>query len=186
MSNGSMVVLEIVATAVWAMLPAYVPNNVAVVVGGGPPIDGGRTWRGTRVLGDGKTWRGLAAGTLAGLLLAIGLTIIAPAFGDVVGLALPGFPLAAAIALPVGAMLGDLAASLVKRRTGRPRGTAVPVLDQLDFAVGAVVLGFLAAPAWAFETFTPAVLLAIAVVTPLLHVSTNVIGYGLGLKREPW
>ncbi|MFC6754525.1 CDP-archaeol synthase, partial [Halorubrum tibetense] len=40
---------SLVATAFWAMLPAYVPNNAAVLAGGGRPIDGGREWRGARV-----------------------------------------------------------------------------------------------------------------------------------------
>lgn len=178
--------LEVVVTAVWAMLPAYLPNNVAVVAGGGPPIDGGRTWRGARVLGDGKTWRGLAAGTLAGLLVAVGLTAIAPAASDALGVDVPGFPLAATVALPVGAMLGDLGASFVKRRTGRERGAAFPLVDQLDLVAGAVVLAFLLAPDWAAATFTLPVLTAVVVLTPVLHLATNGIGYVLGLKREPW
>ena len=181
-----MAVLDVVAVAVWAMLPAYVPNNVAVVTGGGRPVDGGRTWRGARLLGDGKTWRGLAAGTLAGLLLALVLGAAAPAVGDALGRSLPGFPLAAAVALPVGAMLGDVAASFLKRRTGRTRGAPFPVVDQLDFVVGAVLLAFLAAPGWAAATFTLPVLAAVAVLTPVLHVATNAIGYALGLKAEPW
>lgn len=178
--------LEVIATAVWAMLPAYVPNNVAVVAGGGPPVDGGRTWRGARLLGDGKTWRGLAAGTLVGLVLAVVLTGVAPTVGEALGLPLPGFPLAAAVALPAGAMLGDLAGSFVKRRAGRDRGAAVPVLDQLDFAAGAVGLVFLAAPGWTVATFTGPVLAAVVVLTPALHLLTNGVGYALGLKQEPW
>ncbi len=181
-----MALLEVVATAVWAMLPAYVPNNVAVVAGGGRPVDGGRTWRGARLLGDGKTWRGLAAGTLAGLLVAAGLTAAAPAAGDALPFSPPAFPIAAAVALPAGAMLGDVVGSFVKRRTGRARGAAFPGLDQLDFVVGAVALAAVAAPAWTLATFTPPVLLAVVVLTPVLHVLTNVVGYALGLKREPW
>lgn len=181
-----MAVLEVVAVAFWTMLPAYIPNNVAVVTGGGPPVDGGRTWRGARLLGDGKTWRGLAAGTLAGLLLAVGLTAMAPAIERALGLTLPRFPLATAVALPAGAMMGDLVASFVKRRTGRARGAPFPLVDQLDFAAGAVMLAFVAAPGWAFTTFTPAVLVAVAVITPALHLLTNAVGYALGLKTEPW
>ncbi|MFW6318076.1 MAG: CDP-archaeol synthase, partial [Halorubrum sp.] len=62
---------SLVATAFWAMVPAYVPNNAAVLAGGGRPIDGGREWRGARLLGDGKTWRGTAVGTLVGVVLAL-------------------------------------------------------------------------------------------------------------------
>ncbi len=179
-------VVELAVTAVWAMLPAYLPNNVAVVAGGGPPIDGGRTWRGARLLGDGKTWRGLAAGVLAGLAAAIALTAVAPAAGDVLGVDVPRFPLAAAVALPAGALLGDIGASFVKRRLGRERGAAVPLLDQLDLVIGALALAFLLAPGWAADVFTPLVVIAVFVLTPALHLATNGIGYVLGVKREPW
>ena len=67
----------LVATAFWAMLPAYVPNNAAVLAGGGRPIDGGREWRGARLLGDGKTWRGTAVGTAVGVAVALALNRLA-------------------------------------------------------------------------------------------------------------
>ncbi|HET7324878.1 MAG TPA: CDP-archaeol synthase, partial [Halococcus sp.] len=74
-----MSLVETVVVALWAMLPAYVPNNAAVVFGGDRPIDGGRTWDESRVLGDGKTWRGTIGGTLAGAVLALFLNSIEPA-----------------------------------------------------------------------------------------------------------
>ncbi|HDS59894.1 MAG TPA: CDP-archaeol synthase, partial [Thermoplasmatales archaeon] len=40
--------------AVWLVLPAYLANASAVVLGGGTPIDFGKTWRDKRLLGDGK------------------------------------------------------------------------------------------------------------------------------------
>jgi len=175
-----------VAVAFWAMLPAYVPNNVAVVAGGGRPIDGGRTWGGRRVLGDGKTWRGTFVGTLAGAALAAALNGVEPAASDVLGVPLPVFPLAAMLALPFGAMLGDILASFLKRRTGRERGAAFPLVDQLDFVVVALALAAVAAPAWFGDTFTLEVIVAVLVLTPVLHVGTNVGAYQLGLKDEPW
>lgn len=175
-----------VVTGLWAMLPAYVPNNAAVVVGGGRPVDGGRTLGGRRLLGDGKTWRGTAGGIVAGVVLAVGLDGLAPATGDLVGLALPGFPPLVALALPAGAMLGDVLASFLKRRTGRQRGAAAPLLDQLDFVVGALVAVAVVAPAWVRTTFTLEVVVAVLVVTPLLHLATNVLAYVAGLKAEPW
>lgn len=175
-----------VATAVWAMLPAYVPNNVAVLAGGGRPIDGGRTWGGRRLLGDGKTYRGTAAGTLAGAALAAALNAVEPGVSDAVGVALPAFPLAAMVALPAGAMLGDILASFLKRRTGRERGASFPLLDQLDFVVVALALAALAAPGWFAATFTFDVVVAVLVLTPALHLATNAAAYALGLKDEPY
>ena len=177
---------SLVAGALWAMLPAYIPNNAAVLFGGGRPIDGGRTWGGRRVLGDGKTWRGTAIGTLAGTLVALLLNAVAPVVEGAVGFGLPVFPLRAGVALAFGAMLGDIGASFLKRRTGRERGAAFPGLDQLDFVVGALGLAALVAPGWFAATFPPMALVVVLVATPVLHVATNGIAYLLGLKAEPW
>jgi CDP-2,3-bis-(O-geranylgeranyl)-sn-glycerol synthase len=178
-------IFETVVVAIWAMLPAYIPNNVAVLAGGGRPIDGGRTLGdGTRLLGDGKTWRGTAFGTAAGVAVALALNRLHPFMSDVV-LADP-FPLLAALSLAFGAMVGDILASFLKRRTGRQRGTAFPGVDQLDFVVVSLLLTAIVATEWFLDTFTLPVLVAVVVLTPLLHVSTNAIAYAFGLKDEPW
>jgi CDP-2,3-bis-(O-geranylgeranyl)-sn-glycerol synthase len=180
-------ILGVLVVAFWAMLPAYVPNNAAVLTGGGPPIDGGRTWGGERILGDGKTWQGTVGGIAAGAVLALLLNAARPTLNEAVTVSLPAaFPLGAIVALPTGALLGDIGASFLKRRTGRERGAAFPGIDQLDFVVGSLALTALAAPAWFGGTFTLPVLATVLVITPLLHISTNVLAYKLSLKSEPW
>ncbi|RRJ29169.1 CDP-2,3-bis-(O-geranylgeranyl)-sn-glycerol synthase [Halocatena pleomorpha] len=174
--------LEVIVIAFWSMLPAYVPNNAAVLFGGGRPIDGGRIYNGRRLLGDGKTWRGTAAGTLAGIAVALVLNVLATPLPGY----LPTFPVTAVFTLPAGAMVGDIAASLIKRRTGRDRGAAMPGLDQLDFVVGSLSLTAIIAPAWFSDTFTIPVLLVIVVFTPLFHLGLNVIAYRFGWKDEPY
>ena len=181
-----MAVLETIIVAFWVMLPAYVPNNAAVLAGGGRPIDGGRTWGDRRILGDGKTWRGTAVGTAVGAALALLLNAVGGDVGSAIGVSLPTFPPAVVLALPFGAMLGDILASFLKRRTGRERGAAFPGVDQLDFVVVSLALAFLVAPGWFLETFTLPVLAVIVIITPILHVTTNVVAYKLGLKNEPW
>ncbi|WP_436907674.1 CDP-2,3-bis-(O-geranylgeranyl)-sn-glycerol synthase [Halosimplex marinum] len=178
--------VTVVVTALWAMGPAYVPNNAAVLAGGGRPIDGGRTWGGRRVLGDGKTWRGTAAGTAAGVALALALNAGSGAIADLLGVPAVEFPLAAAVGLALGAMLGDIGASFIKRRSGRERGAPFPGVDQLDFVVGALALAAVLDFEWVTATFTPPVLVTVLVVTPLLHVVTNGIAYLIGAKDEPW
>ncbi|PSQ18620.1 hypothetical protein BRD00_04870 [Halobacteriales archaeon QS_8_69_26] len=180
--------VAVIVVAFWAMLPAYVPNNVAVLAGGGRPIDGGRTWRGDRLLGDGKTWRGTATGTLAGAALAVALNAVRPSLSPLFGAELVGFSAPVVLAMPFGAMVGDTTASFLKRRTGRERGAPFPGVDQLDFVVFALLLSALAAPSWFGSTFLDPVwvLVAVLLVTPALHVLTNAIAYVLGLKDEPY
>lgn len=177
--------IETVLLAVWIMLPAYLPNSAAVIFGGGTPIDLGRGWRGARLLGDGKTWRGSIGGAASGFVLALVLNEALAA--ELVPTFLPEFELLAALGLAVGAILGDMGASFLKRRTGRERGAPFPGVDQLDFAVGAFAVTALLAPSWFFEHVVDlGVLVVIVVVTPALHLSANFIGYKIGVKDEPW
>ncbi|MFC6837101.1 CDP-2,3-bis-(O-geranylgeranyl)-sn-glycerol synthase [Halomarina ordinaria] len=178
--------LEAVARAVWAMLPAYVPNNAAVLFGGGRPIDGGREWGGRRLLGDGKTWRGTLAGTLVGTALSVLLNRLAPAAEARTDWSLPRFSLRSGVALAFGAMAGDIAGSFFKRRTGLARGEMALGLDQLDFVAGALALARACSPRWFARTFTRPTVAVVLLLTPLLHVLTNAIAYGLGLKDEPY
>ena len=129
----------------------------------------------------------LGAGfTLAGVALAIGLNGLSDSAAGLFGFDLPTFPLAGAVALAFGAMLGDILASLVKRRLGRARGASVPGLDQLDFVVAALLLAFAFAPEWAVDVFTLPVVVVAVVITPVLHLSANGVAYLLGLKQEPY
>ena len=130
--------------------------------------------------------RDLLVAALTGVALAIGLTELQPTASDALGVTLPEFPLGAAVGLAFGAMVGDIAASFLKRRTGRERGAVFPVVDQLDFVAGALLCALLLAPDWFLATFTLPVLAVVLVATPILHVLTNGIAYLLGLKNEPW
>ena len=80
------------------------------------PVDGGlRLPDGRRLFGESKTWRGLAAGMLAG-------AVTAP---------LLGYPAATGLAFGLLAMLGDLASSFVKRRLGLAPSSQALGLDQI-------------------------------------------------------
>lgn len=169
--------------ALYVILPAYLPNSAAVIVGGSRPIDGGRDWRGARILGDGKTWRGTIGGILAGTGLALILNVVRGVIG--IGF-LPEFTFVAALALSTGAMLGDIGASFIKRRSGRERGAAFPGLDQLDFLIGAIVMTVLLAGGWLWNVLGMRGIVFLLLVTPVVHLTANRIGFRLGLKDEPW
>lgn len=169
-------------TAVWVVLPALIPNTAALLAGGGTPLDYGRTWRGHRLIGDGVTIRGSGAGIVAGVVTAFLLNAANP----FVPFAVPQLPWIAVILLPVGALFGDLVASMFKRQLGVARGRPAPVLDQVDYAFVTVPLLFLALPAWAAATFTAEVLAVVFLVVPLLRFATNIIFHRIGWKNEPW
>lgn len=171
-------------SALWVMLPAYLPNPVAAALGGGRPIDGGRCWRdGRRIFGDGKTVRGLLAGIGGGIAIGLLQIILQSqvAFGDI-----PQHTLASITLLAAGALLGDLAKSFFKRRKGVRRGEKWPIADQYDLVAGAFVMVLIFDPGWLFAAITVQIAIAILILTPLLHRGTNIIGYMLGIKDVPW
>jgi len=178
--------MNVLILAFWLMLPAYLPNNCAVIFGGGTPLDLGRTFKdGRRIMGDGKTIRGTIAGIACGILAGLLLNYAAPHLG------LPAFgsgtgQLPILVGLSLGSMLGDIIASFFKRRLGLKRGAPLFVIDQLDFVFGSWLLTFLLAPVWFENNFTPMILLIVLIITPILHRLTNIIGYMIGAKREPW
>ncbi|HEX9708966.1 MAG TPA: CDP-2,3-bis-(O-geranylgeranyl)-sn-glycerol synthase [Candidatus Thermoplasmatota archaeon] len=181
--------------ALWVMLPAYLANPAAQVTGGGLPMDFGRSGRdGRRLLGPGKTWRGLAGGCLGGLAVGALQVAAAAAVGDPA--ALPTFdpgggaagPASFLVvgALAVGALLGDATKSWAKRRIGLERGARMPLADQYDFVLGAWLLSFAIFPAWFAASFPVEAVAFILLITFALHRGVSRLGYRMGLKAEPW
>lgn len=181
-----------VAAGLWLMLPAYLPNSAAVIFGGGRPIDLGRSWRGRRLLGDGKTWRGFIGGVSAGTALGLLQLYVAYPFDDSAYWGFGGLPDAMVLVfvLALGSLLGDLGGAFIKRRLGLDRGAKAPVLDQYNFIAGAMLLSLAIYPSWFIGAFVEGEhiisLLSVLIITPLLHRGVNIIGYKKGLKKVPW
>jgi CDP-2,3-bis-(O-geranylgeranyl)-sn-glycerol synthase len=195
-----------VLRALWLFLPAYVANmspvfTAKLIPAWKAPIDGGRLAKdGRRVLGPGKTWRGLVGGTVtAGLAtLLLSHTAAGPFSQDDFGLrSTPAASSDMGIVLfgaLVGfmALVGDAVKSYFKRRRNIERGRSWFPFDQLDFVVfgllGVALGAPLLAPGWVRDAFLAdwVVLATLLVLTPLLHLLVNRIGYWLGLKEVPW
>jgi len=178
------VITGYIIKAMWLMLPAYIANPTAVVFGGGTPIDFGKNWKdGRRILGDGKTFRGLIGGTICGIIIGLIQMQVLPQFSlD----AFTPFTLSAIVALSFGALLGDIVKSFFKRRLGLARGAKFPLVDQLDFVAGAWVLAYIVEPKWFIDNFTFWIIITVIILTPILHRLTNIIGYYIKVKKEPW
>lgn len=155
-------------------LPCYVANATPVVIARllrrTHPLDlGARFLDGRRVFGDSKSIEGFLSGFTAGFFAGYLLSLR--------GL----LSVKEGAVLSFGAMLGDVLGSFVKRRLGLEPGAPAPLLDQLSFLVAALalyrlVIGFI-------ETTVTIVLILL---TPPIHLATNIIAYKLKLKGRPW
>jgi CDP-2,3-bis-(O-geranylgeranyl)-sn-glycerol synthase len=124
---------------------------------------------GERVLGDNKTFRGFIGGFIVGTIVGVFCSYVFSK--NLLTIAIPA---------SLGALLGDMAGALLKRRLKIKPGGALPVVDQLDFVVGAVLCVSL------FSEISFPVLLILLLVTPPIHFLTNVGAYALGLKEQYW
>lgn len=179
-------ITSLIIGALYFALPIFFANMAPVFVRGikflEKPIDAGGRLKGKPLFGKNKTWRGLAAGIAAGMLIfwiqtllyekgiGVSISIIdysswCPVFGAVMGL---------------GAILGDMIESFFKRRISIKPGNPWIPFDQVDFMLGALILvSMILVPPW--EVW--AILLFL---TPLLHIATNHTAYYLKIRKKKW
>ncbi len=179
--------------AIWFVIPAYLANSAPTVLGGGRPIDGRRMWRdGRRLLGDGKTWRGLILGVLAGTLVGLLQYFIVENENSYEAII-------RAFLISFGALLGDIIGSFFKRRKNLERGESFLFVDQLGF----IIVGTLAVLIFfpftienvSFMLYNETIsfdfiqiLLYLVIILPVtfaVHVIANLFWYLLGKQDVP-
>lgn len=177
--------------AFWFFLPAGVANATPVLAAHLPlikkldyPMDLGRTFRGKRVFGTHKTWRGLITGMLAATLVLWWQQIAVQQFGwaqwvaaDVDYAHLPVLLLGPLFGF--GALMGDAIESFFKRQRGVKPGDGWFPFDQTDYIIGGAI---------ATMPFVQLSLLQYGWLLLLwlsLHVIASYIGYLAGLKEKP-
>jgi len=147
------------------------------------PIDNGKTINGKPIFGANKTWRGLIVGTTIAIVTAwLQYFLYSIQFFQKISLVnyptinlwLLGF------LFGFGALFGDLVKSFFKRRFSVSAGEPWIPFDQIDFVIGALVLvAFIYRPPLA-------VVVAVVLISPILHILTNNIGYYLKIKSTRW
>lgn len=152
------------------------------------PVDLGKSIGGIRILGDHKTVRGFVTGIIAGLLMIFLQDLIVGNSSDAVheffvknlwldyskiNIWMLGF------LLGFGALAGDAIKSFFKRRIGVQSGKSWIPFDQLDYIVGGILASLL------YVQLPIVVYVWIFVIWGLLHPISTVIGFLLGLKRDP-
>ncbi|MDH7476998.1 MAG: CDP-2,3-bis-(O-geranylgeranyl)-sn-glycerol synthase [Candidatus Bathyarchaeota archaeon] len=164
-----MEITQLIIEALKFIFPAYCANAIPVITGGGSPIDFGKKFfDGKPILGKNKTFRGFFSGLIVGT--AVGL----------LESMLFNYPISFGLLLSLGALFGDLAGAFLKRRLGMAPGDLLPIIDQVDFVVGAVLFSF------PLSILDLNLAITVLIITPPIHLLTNFAAYKLGLKSNPW
>jgi CDP-2,3-bis-(O-geranylgeranyl)-sn-glycerol synthase len=177
MVENSMDVALLLIEALKFIFPAYCANGTPVLAGGGTRIDFGRNFvDGKRIFGNNKTFRGFFFGWAVGFGVGI-------AEGFVFGF--DNYPVLFSLLIPLGGLLGDLTGAFIKRRLDIAPGGLLPVVDQIDFVVGAVLFAIPLVLLGLLDLSWPIALTAL-IITPPIHLFTNFLAYKLKLKKNPW
>lgn len=177
--------------ALWFFLPAALANVTPIFVAKMPglkkydaPMDFGRTYRGKRVLGAHKTWRGFISGLIAATLtlwlqqwLVGNVAWVQDWTSQVDYLTLPTLIVGPLFA--IGALGGDAVESFFKRQRGTPPGHGWFPWDQIDYIIGGAIatLPFIMLSLWQYVW--------LILIWLIIHLISCYIGWLLGLKERP-
>jgi len=169
-------IFELILKSLYFFLPAYFANMAPILLKWIPivniPVN-------KKVFGENKTWRGIFLGTVVGgLIFWIQKLLYDVGFQKFSLIDYSDFSMLLGFLMGLGALLGDLVKSYYKRKAGINPGCPWVPFDQIDFVLGALILGF-------FVYVPPAeVALLVLILSPFLHVIVNYIGYWLGIRES--
>ena len=166
--------------ALWFILPAYAANAFPPLLNGKRPLDLGGKIHKQRILGDGKTIEGTVGGILFGFFIGLIQIYVQDFVPAEWGLGLIEMSIPLILLLSTGAVIGDILGSFTKRRFNIKRGKPAPFIDQLDFLVFAILAaGFVL-------SIRIDIIIVLLIITPPIHLITNMIGYLAKVKKTPW
>lgn len=141
------------------------------------PLDLGKKYKGKRILGANKTWRGLVFGTCVAAIF--GVTAFTIRVDFTVSIELLWIVALASGLMGFGALVGDAVESFAKRRSGIKPGDSWFPFDQIDYILGGLLFSYPLIH-WPIE-----LMFYIFAIYFGLHVVVSFIGYKLGLKDKP-
>jgi CDP-2,3-bis-(O-geranylgeranyl)-sn-glycerol synthase len=161
-------------------LPAAVANATPVLANKVPlinrwstPMDFGHSWRGKRLLGANKSWRGFFTGSFLAGVTGVLVVLTVDSRYTLFQIFLLGCLLGA------GALAGDAVESFIKRQKGIPSGKSWFPFDQIDYIIGGLIV------IYPFLRLPLGSMLLIFVLFFGLHLLGALAGYLLGLKDTP-
>jgi CDP-diglyceride synthetase len=190
--------ISLILSVTWYFLPAAIANMTARLSYYLPkfmkpswmekPVDGGLMINSKPFLGKNKTIRGVFYATLFATLtgflqalLILNTDVIQNLFD------LESFPVEYTVLtgtifgflLGLGAMLGDMAESFIKRQINIPSGRPFPPFDQTDFIIGSSLLGLFIA------RFDSKFYITLFLTFFFGHLVIKFLGYKIGVDKAP-
>ena len=168
----------LILKALYFFLPAYLANMAPPLLQWIPfnkPIY-------EKKFGSHKTWRGLIAASIIGILtFQLQIYLFQFEFFNKISLInYPDFTILLGFLLGFGAIIGDLVKSYYKRKNKIAPGKSWMPYDQIDFVIGGILLSFFV------YVPTVSVIVFLLILSPLLHIVTNIIGYWLKINKRMW
>lgn len=183
-------ILIYILSCLYFFLPAYFTNMTPPLVKKAglfgfldKEIDFGKKFLGQPIFGKHKSWRGAILGILVGFLVSLiqGYLYQFPAIQKIslldyrqINIFLFGF------LISTGAVFGDLVFAFIKRRLKMEPGSPFIPFDQTNYLIGAA---FFLTPIFKIEIM---VWLTLFILTFLLHIIVNRIGYYLKIHSAKW
>ena len=192
--------------------------SMVITGGGKPIDGGRYFRDGRRILGDHKTWNGLKGPLYIGIPISFFIFLLfnilwVPIKDLIIDAAAQGqyllyndikifqyyfiggeFPINFLVLIirivlaSYGAVVGDLIGSFLKRRFDIKSGAPFWVVDQLDFAL--VALLFVSIPGFIspnlFLLPDVFIIIFLIIITPAVSIIANTVAYAIGLKDVPW
>lgn len=168
----------LILKALYFFLPAYFANMAPVIFKWIPVLNKPVY---ERWFGRHKTWRGLLiAIVVGGLVFWLQKIAYISGFRSWAVIDYSDFSLLLGFLMGGGAIIGDMVESFFKRKFEIKEGKPWIPWDQLDFVLGGLIFSFL--------VFVPPaeIFLLILILSPLLHIVVNYIGYLLGIRKVKW
>jgi len=180
---------ELIA-AFWFFLPSGLANAMPVIVMHIPglkkldyPLDCFKTFRGIRIFGGHKSWRGLISGVITGLIVVYIQTAVYTTNQSIKDISWIKYdqvnPFVLGVLAGAGPLLGDAIKSFFKRRINiKPGATWFP-FDQIDFILGGIVflMPIIVLEWWRY--------LLVGIIWFALHPITTFLGWVVKVKDSP-
>jgi CDP-2,3-bis-(O-geranylgeranyl)-sn-glycerol synthase len=162
-------------------LPAGIANAAPVFANRIPwlrrykqPLDFGKHYRGRRIFGANKTWRGLLFGTVMG-----GVTSLLISYYFVPNSADAWYIFWVGASLGFGALVGDAVESFFKRQRDVPPGKSWFPFDQIDYIIGGLIF------VYPLTLIPPILMAGILILYFGLHIVVSYLGFLTGFKKYP-